>query len=269
MLDAILGFIMIAAVLLFPWSKNNYKIKHPTNNKHHAIIKIVKSNKKGKMSCTAFVIDNTRAITAGHCIKISDFFMKTQYKKLMKESYKIEKELKTKIEQLSQCPLPQCKVLILQAQMQLLAELNAREKAKHFKVDKFKVFNIYGEDTKIIATAAYNDLDGRDNGIIIGNFKNFEKLTIAREFNVKRNDKLKTCGYAGAKFPPICTEFIAIGNVQFMYYGRGLLIKGMSGGPAINADGEVVGINSSVPQTGVIIDTTIGMFNRKFKKPKK
>ena len=109
----------------------------------------------------------------------------------------------------------------------------------------------------------------RDHSILQGDFKDFEKLKLRQGFHIKPNDLLRNCGYAGGTKPPLCIDFIAISNFDFMYMGFGYMVKGMSGGPVIDEHGYVVGINSYVDRDRVFMNTLIGIFDYEYKRPKK
>ncbi len=194
--------------------------------------------------------------------------MKYKYKEIMEESSRMVREFRANLKRLEGCNTVRCKRLHNMISAELKVELAARKKAKKIKVDVLKVNNIYGEDTKITASPVLKEVRSRDYAILEGDFKKFDRLGIAQGFDIHRGDTLRSCGYAGAKTPPICTDFIAGGNYRFNYYGYGYLMKGMSGGPVINKYGLVVGINASVGNNEIFMSPIVGVFNRYFKRPK-
>ena len=192
--------------------------------------------------------------------------MNGEYKARMKASGEYIKKLLVAIGKCLKSPLCGEQQLNLM-HMQLKMEVAARQKAKKYKADRMKVYNVYGENTNIIATASLKNMRDRDFAIITGDFRKFNVLTISSDYNIEAGDKLVACGYAGGRTPPICLNLTYISNYMFMRYAHGLLIRGMSGGPVLNKHGLVVGINSAVVKNGVIFDSIIGVFNRKFEKP--
>jgi len=264
--------LTIAAMLAFALYLNapeyKYDITHPVNDKHHAIIQIKNNN---GYNCSAFVIDDNRAVTAGHCVDVTKYFMDTTYKQLMKNSEEIQRKAILMLHKIkTTCIGPYCKRMYNEYKAKYNAEVAAYNKAKNKKIDVLKVFNMYGEDTKVTAIALYKNTNARDYAILKGDFSGFNKLRLASGFDVNFADKLRSCGFAGGLLPPVCIDITYITNINFMLYGYGLLIKGMSGGPILNEHGLVVGINSSVPITGAMFSPIIGMFNRSgMKRPKK
>lgn len=253
--------VLALSVLYFNFdNSNSYDIVHPIGDKHHAIIQIIAETKH---SCTAFVITENVALTAGHCVNISN----SGLDEMIELSDKLISDLKKTLENLKGCKTFQCLNAIAVTRFQLQQEQEARK--TKLKADVFKVKNIYGEDTGIEAVAEFSDFKERDYAVIIGDFKKFETLPLARGFDVRSGDLLRACGYAGSKNPPVCIDFTAISNYEFLYLGRGYLVKGMSGGPVINGNGEVVGINAKVKANTVIMSPIVGIFNRKFDRPKK
>lgn len=242
----------MSLALLFLINKPEpYSISHPPANKHSAMIRIV----KGNMACSAFVISDTIAVTAAHCVQ----FDKTTLKNIRKQLGNFKIQLKN----LEGCfPTVQC----ITQKMQLIEIIT---KMKTAKPDVFSVYNTYGEKTGIIAIADYKNFNGRDHALLKGNFKNFLKMPIQKDFTIKAGDTLRACGFAGSKTPAVCTDFIAISSATFMYAGRGYFIKGMSGGMIVNDRGVAVGVISAMSDDYALIDTLVGIFNFEYKRPSK
>jgi len=249
--STILCVMIMGFALLFTTSGDNiYNISHPPVNKHSALIKI----KRGRVSCSAFVISDTIAVTAAHCVE----YDKTTLDNIRKNLPNFKMQLK----QLENCfPTLQC----MKQKMQLI---NIIEKMKTIKADIFSVYNTYGEKIRIKIIAKYKNNNNRDYALLKGNFKNFLKMPIQKDFTIKKEDKLRACGFAGSKTPPICTDFIASNTSTFMYAGRGYFVPGMSGGMIVNKYGVAVGIISAMDGSFAIIDTLIGIFNFEYKRPK-
>lgn len=243
---------------------SKYDIKQPTNGKHHAIIRISIQSVKiaGEEipggQCTAFVISDTTAITAGHCL----FVTKYSIKKLKREAKKARKyivDLQKKLDEVRlncrgfQCALIEQQILIFIRQNKQLIKF-----AKKARPDKIKVFTIKGEEVKTKAFSLYSD-NRRDYGFIRGNFKHFNKLNVAKGFSINKGDILRACGFAGAKTPPVCINYEAVGKRGFEYAGRSMYVPGMSGGPVLNSKNEVVGINSASPADVAIMTPILGV----------
>lgn len=252
MIPVLLSLIMLTACGLSRKTAT-YDIKKPTNGKHHAIIHI-KSDKGGV--CSAFVIDDTTALTAGHCIVVDEYQKKQAIKETKKQIAEIEKE----VDKLKLRKDMQAGFMLMQLTMALQQLYQDLEMAKQsqFDIDTFKVETIGGKDIKVKAKARFKH-KRRDYGIIKGDFKKFNKLKVKSGFDVESLDVLRSCGYPGIADVPKCIDFTAMNQMGFSYMGRSMIVPGMSGGPVIDADGYVVGINSSVLKSFSIMEPTIGI----------
>jgi len=264
---AISTLVLMTVVLLNPLVLFvPYKITHPPEGKEGAIIQIV--NKQGH-NCTAFVISDTKAVTAAHCIDITLNYIDTKHKERVDMVNKALQSLNNRIEILKDCKTPRCQAAYLRMSRSRDLLLPKVAKLRNLKASTYKVFSMYGKDVCITATAFFKNERYRDHAIIKGNFKNFTKIPLRAGFFVESGDKLRACGFAGGNKPPICTDFIALGPESFMYAGLGYFVRGMSGGPVIDKYGFAVGIISAMHVDYALIDTTIGIFDFDFERPKK
>jgi hypothetical protein len=92
-----------------------------------------------------------------------------------------------------------------------------------------------------------------DIAVLTGEFPMFDYKDIITEPKKlvdlrKKGDGFLSCGYpmGGALF---CTPMKFMGPLGFQFAMEGVLIPGMSGGPTMNRDGEVIGINSAVTES--------------------
>ena len=221
-------------------------------------------NKTRGSSCTAFVISDKIALTAAHCLETTKNFMDFEYKELWKKSDNLIIELKSKMEDVEKrcysMHLPQCDQIMITLQNAYNEEMQARKQALTLKVDEFLVLDNNGTDTKVKAIAYYKN-DRRDYGFIEGDFSKFKKLKVKHTFDIEKGDTLKACGFPGATTPAICMNFEAVGQTDFMYKGYSMFEPGISGGPVIDASGEVAGIVSRVNGDYSIIEPTVGILN--------
>ncbi|CAB4125395.1 hypothetical protein UFOVP53_127 [uncultured Caudovirales phage] len=233
----------------------DYKVVAPTNGKYHAIIKI--SNGEG--SCSAFVISDTLAMTAGHCAKVTENFIKYELPQKFKESDAKLIKMKALIKDITlNCgSAPDCSLILRTLENELLTEIEGRRQALLLKPDLYTVVDINGKETNTIAIATYKE-DRRDYLFIRGNFSKFNKLKIKRTFDVKPGDILRACGFPGATIPAVCVDFEAVGSHNFQYSGYSMFEPGISGGAVIDSDGEVVGIASNVAEEFARMEPVFG-----------
>lgn len=130
------------------------------------------------------------------------------------------------------------------------------------------VRNSYGQDTGVRAKAVSKRDNKRDYALLTGNFKDFEKFPITKDFVIRRGSHYRSCGFAGGKLPPICTDFTAVGSWNFYYGGMGYFVKGMSGGPLVDKNGFAVGIISHVSGQHVYVTPLVGILDFKQEIPK-
>lgn len=230
------------------------------DDRHHAIINIVDDI---GMSCTAFVVTDKFAVTAGHCLEITSQRLDEITNVDIPESEELERKYLQKIANLEiNCRITnrRCMREIEYVKVILEKELIARAQVLSEKADTFKVINVHGEDTNIEATADFKH-KSRDYGIIRGDFKKFKKMHSRIGWHVKPGDTLKSCGFFGGKLPPTCVDFLAEGNYGFSYRGQGVLVPGISGGPVVDNLGYVVGIASSAHPEFIVMVPFIGIMD--------
>lgn len=248
----------------FNWLR--YKISgSDEDTRHSAVIQITNTTPNAQYgSCTAFVVTDTSALTAGHCMKWTKYWIESNRKQVLARSKEIEQDLIGLLVELeTNCPAIdiRCQQIYKQTELELEKELAARESLISQKPDEFKVTNAFGEDTGIKAVAYSKFNPRRDYGWIEGDFKNFKKLPIRAGWHVKPNDILRVCGFYGSKLPPVCTDFKAIGNHGFAYKGEGVMVPGVSGGPVIDHEGYVVGVAAAAGLDFVVMHPTIGIID--------
>ena len=255
------------AVLLLLTSCSNrnvadYEIKASGNGKLHPIIKIYDAEKGG--ACTAFVISDTVAMTAAHCVERTEEFMKVILPKMFANSNKKIAELRRAIADVKvRCSAPApCEMIAAQFQGMIDAELAGQKVARTWKTTEYVITDSDGNDLKIKAIAIKQSYQ-RDYAFIKGDFSKFNKLRIKKTFGVHTGDNLRACGFPGAKVPAVCIDFEAVSQKDFMYTGRSMFVPGISGGPVIDADGEVVGICSRVQGDVSIFEPTLGTVDDK------
>jgi hypothetical protein len=255
------AFSIVAFLTFTKLSVTTSENKDTNAKKHDAIIKI--SSREG--SCSAFVVSDTKAITAGHCI----FFSKSDIKKRNALVHELRVDLRKINKKILQARCNKlrrnsedrevCEFIVADLLRNKSTILKEIKRLNKLIPDVFSVTTTEGVRTKILASAEDRHLSYRDYGVVTGDFKKFNKIVIKKNFNVLPGQVLSSCGFAEAKLPSICTTFVAHGNLGFQYMGRGYLVKGMSGGPVLDSDGEAVGINTMVVDNFVVMTPTIGV----------
>ncbi len=274
----LIGLTLIVSYMVASlWSESRpriatYSIYEDNNSKDkrkHPIIKIVNESKEvAYSSCSAFIINDSTALTAGHCIDTTKMDIKHSLTKYLKVSGELEElYLKNMTYLETNCTHrdTQCMYQIRTYEEALAKLLKERKKIEDSKPSSFKVIGIDGEDTGIKAIA-YSKNKRRDFGYLEGDFKGFRKLPLKSSWHVKKGDILRTCGFFGGFLPPECVDFEAIGNHSFSYKGHGVMVPGVSGGPVIDHMGYAVGIATGVAANFVIMTPTIGVIDHLTKK---
>lgn len=235
----------------------------------HAVIKI--ENINTHYSCSAFVISDNIALTAGHCIKVSKSFMDQVPKIFEKSNILMNKMLADLQEVKDKCKPPyKCEQIQAEIEKAIFEEYTARDQLRQVRVDEFYIHDINGVNTHIIATAFDKEYSSdpkepplRDYGIITGDFSKFNKLKIKRKFSAKEKDILKVCGFPGTKVPAICIDFEVMSNHVFALAGKSMFVPGISGSAVIDHDNEVIGIASSATEDADLITPLIGIVSPK------
>lgn len=102
-----------------------------------------------------------------------------------------------------------------------------------------------------------------DWAVLKGNFKIYNYRTVITDVETLNNKRDKTaefisCGYpmAGNLF---CTPVHYLYREDFMWAVEGLLLPGMSGGPVIDSEGNVIAINHAVHNEHSIVSPTYNL----------
>ena len=249
------------------FNKSTYEIIEPTNGKFHPIIRLGEG-------CTGFVINDTTALTAGHCLDNTQYYVDNFLPKFLEESYEIEDNIRFAIKNIKDncyshplTPPQVCDQYLLKSEKQLKDELDLREKKS--KVSTYKIFDINGVDTGISAIAYdkrdywSNRKDRRDYGYIKGDFKKFNKVKVKLDHGVKFGDTLRVCGFPGTKVPAVCLDYRHIGSQGFDMKGHMMLVPGVSGSPVFNHNNEVVAIAIGVNGEYGLLTPLLGILNGK------
>jgi hypothetical protein len=198
-------------LLLVGCSKKPYEISKPKDKKEHAIVQITNNG----MSCTAFVISDDTAITAGHCVKTTQRYVEWLKGDGQVQLRKIKINLERTLNELDEeCKGERTGITCGLLYAIIKAKLNEINKIlasiKTIRPDHFILYGLYGKRIPTVAIAYSMELGVRDHAVLKGDFRNFEKIPVRdNKFEVKHGDLLRACGYAGAKHPPVCTDFTA------------------------------------------------------------
>ena len=102
----------------------------------------------------------------------------------------------------------------------------------------------------------------RDVAFIRGDFSSFKFAPV--DFYGKEifyQMMMRSCGFPSGE-DLYCTDLMHVGNYYFRYRTHGgPIFKGMSGGPVYSTTGVVIGVNSAVDETSVIISPLVGVLS--------
>lgn len=125
---------------------------------------------------------------------------------------------------------------------------------------QINVTSVYGTTTGTVAKPVAVD-KYRDVGFIEGNFLDFTSASV--DFTgekIQLGMPMKACGYPSGQINIFCMDMHLTGNMFFRYRATGgPVFKGQSGGPVTNSEGIVVGVNSAVDYSNVVIGPLVGV----------
>lgn len=102
-----------------------------------------------------------------------------------------------------------------------------------------------------------------DLALIEGDFRSFNKMRILvnpNDLNLK--DHFKVCGFPLGVPNLTCYPTNIKGNQYFSILGDGVIQKGMSGGPGIDIDKNlIITVSTAVAESGIILSPVIGIFS--------
>lgn len=249
---------------------NLYTVKKNAGKKHSAVFQIRTQSGGG---CTAFAISDKIAITAGHCVEISNTTLANK-KDLILEAAGFVRDMSAALKEVdctnpsitSRMPRFVCERELREMNRKVRSAADFLKRLKQDKPDEFKVVTSEGKELDIRPIAIDHENGFRDFAILSGDFSQFEQVSLVKDIDFSQGELLRTCGFANLKIPATCTNFVAQGNNGFAYAGNGYLVKGMSGGPVFNSKGQVVGINVAVSMDQVMITPVVGILNSSDKK---
>ena len=121
----------LAFVLYLAIPDYKYEINHSLNDKHHPIIQIRRDN---GYTCSAFVVNDKIAVTAGHCVGMTKQWMETGYKERMKASEEVQRQAILYLSRIEkECIGPHCESLYYQTEQRYKAEVAAYNEGKKWK----------------------------------------------------------------------------------------------------------------------------------------
>lgn len=129
-----------------------------------------------------------------------------------------------------------------------------------------RVFISDADETQVFSAEVVGITDKQDYALILLGISMHvqpSKVDFTGKYLSGLETKVELCGYPGGQRALLCNSGIINGNFRFQRTGIGSLYTGMSGGPVfvVAEDGSkvVVGVNSAVNRSGIIIGPIIGL----------
>lgn len=227
---------------------NRVKVVKPV--KHAAIIQLVGG--ADRVGCTAFVVSDKLAITAGHCVhRTMDDLAKGERNAAL---------MRTEIERLK-VTLPQSMSHMFKIKARIKELRQLLRKFAMLEPDMYIIRNNKGQDTGARAIGVKRINHRRDIVILQGNFSNFKRIPIVtRHFALYKDTIYSACGFPDGTLPYACVDYIPKKTHNFLYAGESFFVPGMSGGPVIDQRGRAVGVIVQQYEDMSLVSPLLGVF---------
>jgi S1-C subfamily serine protease len=154
-----------------------------------------------------------------------------------------------------------CSAVVVDGAYALTAAHCVEDSSGYLTSDDIYIYDEFHIDTKIVAKAAALD-HSRDIALIRGNFTNFARSKV--DFNGDKQFLLKGLPVISCGFPAggerYCVTSVVVSNTNFKLFAQGgILYQGMSGGPVVDYDMNVIGVNSAVGGDFIIFGSVVGV----------